>query len=360
MILLFNVKITSHGLSYYHRNNWLPKSNRLDIFKYCLASYTALLPVLSKCLFYIQLAPEFADRKEELEKFIHENFPADKIHLFWYRNNHTKDWRSLCDEYFQDPNELIWFAGNDDHIFIDYNLDLVRAGMQTLKEDPDPLSVIYYSHWPEQMRLSQHYNGQLTEDGNFIKFTWRTFDAIRILKVERFRRYWIETDFGDELVFRTDTLWHAGVEMTGPVYAPTREMVRHYDGYSHVSPHIINLVPPLFIPPGFFEGAMRIRIGYGDRDPGWTNFNPQATNLYANALDGADYRWVEADIPLFWQGRIAEIGYSPDYDPSQMEQARDSAFLATTRIPMNCYSTNFDHTGGAPEEWFSNHMRYHA
>jgi hypothetical protein len=137
-------------------------------------------------------------------------------------------------------------------------------------------------------------------------------------------------------------------------------MVRHYDGYSHVSPHIINLVPPLFIPPGFFEGAMRIRIGYGDRDPGWTNFNPQATNLYANALDGADYRWVEADIPLFWQGRIAEIGYSPNYDPSQMEQARDSAFLATTRIPMNCYSTNFDHTGGAPEEWFSNHMRYHA
>ena len=360
MILLFNVKITSHGLSYYHRNNWLPKSNRLDIFKYCLASYTALLPVLSKCLFYIQLDPEFADRKEELEKFIHENFPADKIHLFWYRNNHTKDWRSLCDEYFQDPNELIWFAGNDDHIFIDYNLDLVRAGMQTLKEDPDPLSVIYYSHWPEQMRMSQHYNGQLTEDGNFIKFTWRTFDAIRILKVERFRRYWIETDFGDELVFRTDTLWHAGVEMTGPVYAPTREMVRHYDGYSHVSSHIINLVPPLFIPPGFFEGAMRIRIGYGDRDPRWTNLNPQATNLYANTLDGVDYRWVEADIPLFWQGRIAEIDYSPDYDPIQMEQARDAAFLAATRIPMNCYSINFDHTGGASEEWFSNHMRYHA
>jgi hypothetical protein len=360
MILLFNVKITSQGLSYYHRNNWLPKSDRLDIFKYCLASYTALLPVFSKCLFFIQLDPEFANRKLELEQFITEHFPQDKLELFWYRNNYTRDWRELCDRYFTDPKELIWFAGNDDHIFIDYDLDVVRAGIELLNADPDPLSAIYYSHWPEQMRLSLHHQGQLTADKNYIKFTWRTFDAIRIIKTERFRRYWFETNFGDEIVFRTDTLWHAGVQMTGPVYAPTRELVRHYDGYSHVSPQIINLAPPLFIPPGFFENEMKVRIGFSDHLPDWTNFNPLAQWLYAAHPHGTDYRWIGDDIPLFWQSRIKILASNSEIDNMKLAKARDSAFLAATRIPMICYSTNFDHTGGAPEEWFSNHMRDHA
>lgn len=359
MILLFNVKITSQGLSYYHRNDWLPKYDRLDIFKYCLASYSALVPLLSRCLFFIQLEPEFAHRQSELEQFIYENFPKDKIELFWYRNNHTRDWRQLTDQYFTDPNELIWFAGNDDHIFIDYNLDVVQAGIDILNNDPDPLSVIYYSHWPEQMRLSLHHQGQLTPDKNYIKFTWRTFDAIRIIKAARFRRYWFETDFGDELVFRTDTLWHAGVEMTGPVYAPTRELVRHYDGYSHVSPQIVNIAPPLVIPPGFFESDMKLRIGFTDHRADWTNLNPLAEWLYAANPNGADYRWTEEDVPLFWRNRIKLTATNSEISADTLAQARDAAFLATTRIPMHCYSTTFDHTGAAPADWFSNHMRYH-
>lgn len=359
MILLFNVKITSHGLSYYHRSNWLPRSDRLDIFKYCLASYTALLPVFSKCLLFIQLDPEFAGRQAELESYIKENFPQDKLEIFWYRNNHTREWRELCDKYFTDPKELIWFAGNDDHIFIDYDLDVVKSGIELLNSDPDPLSVIYYSHWPEQMRLSIHHQGKLTADGNYIKFTWRTFDAIRIIKTERFRRYWFETDFGDDLVFRTDTLWHAGVQMTGPVYAPTRELVRHYDGYSHVSPYIINLAPPLFIPPDFFALDMKLRIGFSDHREGWTNLNPMAELLYAVDPSGADYRWTEQDIPLFWRDRIKLTVTNSEISATQLAQARDAAFLATTRIPMHCYSTTFDHTGAAPKDWFANHMRHY-
>lgn len=356
MILLFNVKITSQGLSYYHRSPWLPQYDRMDIFKYCLASYTALLPLLSKCLLYIQIEPEFEHRRTELEAYIYSIFPKDKLELYWYRINYTRDWRTLC-ERFSD-SDLIWFAGNDDHIFIDYNLDVVAAGLDLLNNDPDPWSVIYYSHWPEQMRLSVHHGGELTADKNYIKFTWRTFDAIRIMKGVRFKRYWQDNEYGDEVVFRTDTLWHKGYQLTGPVYAPTRELVRHYDGYSHVSPHIINLAPPLTIPPGFFEDKIHVRVGYNDYLNDWVNLNPAAEWLYAANPAGADYRWHPDDIPLFWQDKIAEIDYDEKYDPEPMRQARDAAFLAMTRVPMHCYSTDFDHTGAAPADWFTNHMRY--
>ena len=356
MILLFNVKITSQGLSYYHRSPWLPQYDRMDIFKYCLASYTALLPLLSKCLFYIQVEPEFEHRRAELEEYIYTIFPKDQLELNWHRINYTRDWRKLSEQF--DDNDLIWFAGNDDHIFIDYDLDVVRAGIKVLNEDPDPYSVIYYSHWPEQMRLSLHHNGELTKDKNYIKFTWRTFDAIRIMKGARFKRYWQDNDYGDEVVFRTDTLWHKGYQLTGPVYAPTRELVRHYDGSSHVSPHIINVAPPLVIPPGFFDNKIHVRVGYNDHLNDWVNLNPTAQWLYAANPIGADYRWHPDDIPLFWQDKIAEIDYEPNYDPLPMRQARDAAFLAMTRVPMHCYSTDFDHTGAAPAEWFSNHLKY--
>jgi hypothetical protein len=354
MILLFNVKITSQGLSYYHRSEWLPVYDRMDIFKYCLSSYSVLDPLITKYLFFIQVEPEFQHRKLELEAWINGLFPQDKTSLNWYRNDYTRQWRELCLQF--DDRDLIWFAGNDDHIFIDSSLDVVRAGIKLLNEDPDPYSVIYYSHWPEQMRLSMHHNGELTADANYIKFTWRTFDAIRIMKAERFKRYWQDNDFGDTVIFRTDTLWHSGYHLTAPVYSPTKELVRHYDGYSHVSPHIINVAPPLFIPPGFFDNDLHIRIGYTERDDEWTNFNPASQFLYAAQPHGTDYRWHAVDIPLFWQKHLAEIDYSPDYDAELMREARNAAFLAATRIPMHCYSTDFDHTGATPAEWFRNHL----
>ncbi len=356
MILLFNVKITSQGLSYYHRNHWLPQYDRMDIFKYCLASYAAMLPLISKCIFYIQIAPEFSDRQEELETYIRKLYPQEKLELHWHRIECTRDWRTLSEQFSDD--ELIWFAGNDDHIFIDYDLNVLEAGLQILTQDPNPLSVIYYSHWPEQMRLSVYHGGELTADGNYIKYTWRTFDAIRILKGARFKRYWQDNEYGNELVFRTDTLWHKGYELTGPVYAPTRELVRHYDGYSHVSEHIINVTPPMVIPPGFFNDKIHVRVGYNDYLNDWVNLNPTAEWLYAANPAGADYRWHADDLPLFWQDKIAEIDYDENYDPAVMRQARDAAFLAATRIPMRCYSTDFDHTGAAPLNWFNNHLRY--
>jgi hypothetical protein len=208
------------------------------------------------------------------------------------------------------------------------------------------------------------YNGQLTEDRNYIKFDWRTFDAIRILKGRRFKQYWRDNEFGETLIYRTDHLFHSGYQLTGPVYAPTRELVRHFDGYSHICPGnpqaIANTAPPLFIPPGFFEGTMKIRIGYGNRDPRWTNLNPQSANLYANTPDGTDYRWVEADIPLFWRDRIEQIDIAPDYDVDEMNKARDRAFLNISRVPMTCYNINFTDEKTSPLDWFSNHLRHNV
>ncbi len=357
MIVLFNVKITDIRMGFpYTRGTWMPNPERFDIFKYCLASTAVLEPLVSKFVFCITLAPELAHRQAELDEYIHGLFPSDKLDLTWARNDYGRDWHKTCDRVLTDPNEIVWLACNDDHIFIDNSIDMVASAIDTLKADTDPNAVVYYSHWPEQMRVSRHFNGELTADGNFIKYDWETYDGIMMLKAGRLSKYW-ERDYGNTLMFKVDYLGaHHGYVCPGPVYAPTRELVRHYEGYSHVGSYVANVSPPLFVPPGFFEGDMHIRIGYVDRRDDYTNFNPISEWLYNFNPAGTDYRWLSEDIPLFWQDRIENVEFAPEFNKELMYQARDAAFLAATRVPMKCFDIIFTHENPAPKEWFTKHL----
>jgi hypothetical protein len=293
MKVLFNVKITDVRMGYpYRRAAWMPNSERMDVFKYCLASTAVLEPLVSKFIFCITLAPELAHRHAELEEYIHGLFSSDKLELIWQRCDYGRDWKRICDQYLDDPDEPVWLACNDDHIFVDTNLDMVESAINWLALDPDPNAVMYYSHWPEQMRMSKHYNGELTSDGNFIRYDWETYDGIMMLKAGRLKQYW-ERDYGDASMFKVDYLgaFH-GYVCPGPVYAPTKEIVRHYEGYSHVNDNmpqtLENIVPPLFIPPGFFENDLKIAIGFHERDDSWTNFNPASQWLYNAKPSGTE------------------------------------------------------------------------
>jgi hypothetical protein len=363
MILFFNIIVTSDGISKYHRYEWLPVYDRVNIFKYCLSSYTALKPLITKSIFYVELGKEFEDRKEDLERYILNLYPDCELN--WYRNTSAQQWRDTCEKHFK-PDDLIWYSGNDDHIFIDYDLDVVCDGIKLLSEDPDPMAIMYYSHWQEQCRLSNFKNGTLTESGNFVKFTYSNFDSIQLLKGIRMTAYWSDTKLDGMLLRRTDALNdYYRVEST--FYAPTRELVRHYDGYSHLganwaeggtqSPYLSNVAPPLVIPPGFFDNNIKIRFGFKERKEGWITSDCMS-NLYTAKQDGVDCRWLESDIPLFLRDKITEIEYSPDYNLSEQTKNRDAAFAITTRLPMWMFGQYHGTENVAPIEWYRNHFKY--
>jgi len=311
MIVLFNVKITDIRMGYpYTRGGWMPNPERFDVFRYCLASTAVLEPLVSKFIFCITLAPELIHRQAELDEYINSLFPAEKLELIWQRCDYGRDWKRVCDQYLTDPDEIVWLACNDDHIFIDNDLDTIESAINWLTLDPNPNAVMYYSHWPEQMRMSRHYNGELTSDGDFIRYEWETYDGIMMLKAGRLKDYWLR-DYGDA---------------------------------------------QMFIPPGFFENDIKIAVGFQERDDSWTNFNPSSEWLYNFHPNGTDYRWVEEDIPLFWRSRLGKITHSPDYDTNFMYQARDAAFLAATRVPMRCFDIEFTHANHHPKEWFRKNL----
>jgi hypothetical protein len=357
MILLFNVKITDVRFLDYRRSSHFPKNNRMDVFKYCLASCEPLLPLVSKCFLYLEVAPEFLDRKQELEDYIRSIFPEEKIVLHWYRNNFTRDWRLVCDEIdtIAPEDDMIWMACNDDHIFLDNNIDVIKNGLELLEKDPDPMAMLYYSHWPEQMRMSNHHGGQLVEGGNYVKYTWANCDAIQIIKRARFKKYWFDKDYGDEWLFKTDQLIVIAPPIHAPAYIPTKEIVRHYDGYGHIG-NVNNQVCPLFIPPGFFENGIKIRYGYDERDGAFTNLNPSHPFLYAFNPLGTDYRWALEDIPEFWKSRIKEITVNPSADIRKIKKDRNQNIVNCGTMNMSCFNLKFDHTNTPPEDWFKEHF----
>jgi hypothetical protein len=106
---------------------------------------------------------------------------------------------------------------------------------------------------------------------------------------------------------------------------------------------------------GFFANDMQVRIGYLERQEGWTNLYSAAERLYSIDPNGVEARWCVEDIPLLWKGHISILDVNPNQDIHALIQARDAALLAMTRIPMKAHGHEFG-TECHPSKWFSNHL----
>ena len=166
-------------------------------------------------------------------------------------------------------DELVWFCCNDDHIFIDYETDLLDRIQLKLLELASRHEYVacYLSHWPEMLvygRTPPRYTkiGVIEENRDYFVTLWQNYDSMQIVNTNLLRYWWFEHDYGDTWMPRTDSFENNVVNPDTACIIPYREMVRHFDGYSH-SLININICPPLFIPPGIFENGINIRYGAG-------------------------------------------------------------------------------------------------
>lgn len=363
MVLLFNVKIAAHRKCNDYRKgviNNFPISDRMDIFKYCLSSYSVFLPIISKCIFYIDISSEFLNRKDELEEFIYKLYPKENLTLHWYRNNTKSDWLNVCNVVEDINDEIIFLAGNDDHIFMDSSLDMIKRGIDVIRNDIDPMASFSFTHEPELIRVANHLNGELVDNGNFVKISFGNCDSLWVIKKPKFFKYWREMCPDNEIHFRPDGLCDSNYSpciknLVSNTYIPTKELVRHFDGYGHVnvSP---NIIPPLSIPPGFFENEIKIKYGFKERDNGYVNLDPSNEFLFAYNNNGTDYRWCIDDIPLFWQDKINEIVRN-GIDEDVMKEKRNMYFLLSMQNNITrCFNHSFNSEDKPPTKWFLNHL----
>jgi hypothetical protein len=305
MILFMNVLITDKRLSPHFKweRGLLPPDNRLDIFKYSLASFRAINN-WSKVVLYIDLDESYKGRWYELQNFIFAEFKEIPTNIFKYRLTKQSEWqRALKQDILDDADDLVWFFCNDDHIFIDTNVNMLNEMIARLKISPHEYNGAYMSHWPELSKRAI--------DQSWIKYQnhWEgamaTNDSIQLVNKNWLRNIWFEHDYNEALMPRTDYTTQA-MAPTTYYCIPGTEQCRHYDGYTHVGISI-NEWPPLRIPPGFFDNDIKIRYNWDRNVDGWVNIAPYKKNFTTIDPNGTDYRFKYNEYPLCWKNRISKV-----------------------------------------------------
>jgi len=359
MIVWFNCKITDQRLNPQNivRYN-LRNDNRFDVARYSFASFAPLAPLVSRFVFNLELADEHKGREAEMESWLRSLFPQDKLVLNWYRADNITQWRQFQDSIADLDDDLIFPAGNEDHIFMDSNIDTFQKGLEFIKNDPDPYAVLMTSHWPESIRAAYVYSGELTECANYVHYKMVNNDAIRVMKRIYFNQYIDAVKDPNMMIFRTEH-WNSIGMVTNKLYIPTKEQFRHFDGYAHVQIGP-DTCPPMEIPPGFFDKSINIRYGYSDRNNDCLNVNPCAESLYTVDADtGADYRFIESELPLFWKDHISNIDRNPELDQESEKDGYDRYLLSLTKVYINWYHVGqtFNDTNEPPATWLNNHTK---
>lgn len=358
MIVWFNCKITDNRLNPENIERYnLRNDNRFDVARYSFASFAPLAPLVSKFIFNLELADQHVGREQEMEQWIRKILPEDKIILHWYRRDHIAQWREFQEEIKDIDDDLIFPAGNEDHIFLDSNIELFRKGLEYVRNDSDPYAVLMTSHWPENFRAAYVFGGTLKDDGDYITYNMPNNDAIRVMKRTYFNQYIDAVQDPNMTVFRTEH-WNSIGLVNNKFYIPTKEQFRHFDGYAHVQVGP-DVCPPLEIPVGFFEG-MNIAYGYNKRLENAVNINPAIDNLYTvDSIDGTDYKFYQSELPAFWQNHIKNLDLNSTADEDQLKIGYDTHLLSMSRIYINWFHVGhvFNDTNWPPASWLNNHTK---
>ncbi|MCU0541867.1 MAG: hypothetical protein MUE44_06705 [Oscillatoriaceae cyanobacterium Prado104] len=328
----------------YPRGYYGDSYDRLNVFKYTLASYSVI--EWSHVIIYYDLDVSYESRREELKSWIESLFKNPTI--YDYRLTHQSQWQEAMEEVFSlEDDDLVWFCCKDNHVFIDYDTDLlykVEAKLSSMSQDYPYVGCVF-SHWPEVLAYSakptynifprDSSNGIIIEDADeycIIK-EWSVNDSIYIVNKNWLKYLWCEADYGDTYLPQPD--WVPGVrKVPTATIVPYRELFRHFDVYTHVNIDL-NLCPPLYIPEGFFENDIKILYCAEGRKPGYVHINPQIEDYYAlDALYGVDSRYCLEDLPLFWKNRISTVEVSQEIDRKILLRYRDNALLklASSRL----------------------------
>lgn len=304
MFLYMNVYISDARLTPINRG-YLRKESRSDVFRYMLSSL-ACIDRITDGVVRVEFDAPYANQFDAIVKHGKEVF-GNKIKFINKRATTSTEWQQhLAHDIAHIPDdESVMFFCNDDHIFIDSSLDMLYTCIDAMEADKEPYKAIVLSHWPEHLKVAKaSFCTKLEEHKDFITFYWGSDDSYQIVNARLLRKWFDSRQPGHPgWLPRSDgAFWNV---QQYKAWVPKKELVRHFDGYGPQN-MCIGEAPPLEIPEGFFTGNIRIDIGGDSRRSGWTLFNPDMP-VKTTHTNGADYKWVEEDIPLFWRNKIVQI-----------------------------------------------------
>jgi len=248
MILVLSVFVTNQR----NYNSY----SRIDIFRYMLKSYKKI--PFTEVYLFVLLDTQF---QIDLTDYIYDTFahlPTNKIHIVNDRYCSQVQWEPFIKTIYHKhgPEEAVWFTQNDDHIFVDFNTEILEEGLKILHNESSRHKSIYFSHWPEILKLSgKHQQPKLVN--NYVKFNLSLLDSIQIFNLQFLYDIMVDYKWKNNHIRIDSVLNEVSNDpsndnpLNQTIYVPLREMVRHFDGYDHVCMDRESC-PPLQLPSNTF------------------------------------------------------------------------------------------------------------
>ena len=288
---------------------------KIDVVKYTLSSYAEI--TWDKVV--IRFECEDIEETDKFKTYCTKLFPSAKIETI--RSATAMQYQEALKSLNLDNDSWIFFSPNNDHPYL-ANPDKLKKYISIIEKIknkyPNNNISFLYSHYTESLldnRMSDPQWGYHSykfkqilfenEDIFVIKSNLAPLDSIQIFQLGYLLEIFSTTKNKGRVVRLEDTEFCSSQNHSLIQICPKIELCRHYDGYTH----LMNFVPPLFIPPGFFENNIRIRYGFNDRVEGWVNINPSSSFLTSTT----DLPILLEDIPFFWKKRISEININKNF-----------------------------------------------
>ena len=313
MILLINTFVTNERFAPLDRG-LLPLDSRADVFKYMLSSIEGI--EFSSIFINFELSEDLSFRKAEICQYIFEIHPSAKV--LTRRLKTLSEWRAfLSEEKILEREELIFYSGNDDHIFIDRDFSVFNRLVHlsnTLKNISKFVSM-RISHFPEVISTSQA--ALLMDEFCSVFIGEISIDSIGVFSPEILREWFfvLSRDLDPSIIVRrTEDFPHLeqGWNLKGINIVPKRELFRHFDGYTHVGISVSDF-PPLSIPKGYFQNNLRLYFGELDdhqielkKKEGWTYLCAKSKHYESVNTFGATLKTTKKNIPAHWKDKITE------------------------------------------------------
>ena len=313
--------------------------DRLDVTMYSLASH-ADIP-WSQVIIKYEIVPQDKNKQKIFEKFVKELWPKAKI--IYGQSIKINQYREISKIINKSKDKWVFYAANNDHPFMSVNLDMLNKCLKKAEElsKKNKYVSIVYSHFPEPLHMARagttlHDIGfpgskiiEENEDTIVALFPKGYTTSMQIANKNLFN-HWVNISVPESApIWKLENVYNYFPKRKRPpqiLVLPKKELFAHYDGYSHNkgTGYLVPaaLVPPLFIPPGFFDKKIKIAYGYDKLRKGWVNINPLKEKFsFEDTKNGTDLKISLKDLPLFWKKRIKKIDINPKADLNGLDES---------------------------------------
>jgi len=312
------------GLPYYRdRLQSYRWRDKIDIVKFTLASYSSI--PWDKVI--IRFECEDASCESDFFQYCADLFPTGDIQT--QRSDTAKKYLDALTDIDADENAWIFFSPNNDHPYLAKPDDLIRYTKYAsdIAERYSRNTVgLTFSHFTESMISNRptdpwwaYFGGiyktvlEDSEDYLIVTANRASLDSCQLFKLGYLKSIFSGTKIEGRVIRLEDLEFNGSTDHDLIQVLPKQELCRHFDGYAG----LLEYVPPLFIPDGFFSGEIKVRYGFDDYLPGWVNVNPLKSAIGENV----DLLNVLDDLPHFWSSRISKTVVCRDF-PMELDKRR--------------------------------------